>query len=147
MFTWDFISGEMTFFQFGIPLISYNCLHENPRNEAHCAAGVIFLRSLWRKLYFISSDKMLCKHYPQNEIIRKETAAENVLFKIAVVTFELQSKVLCIKETEFIRVSNWNQECSETNNMKIYILDKNSQKILMKKCSWLTEVPSNLKKS
>ena len=36
MFTWDFISGEVKYFCFGVWSISYNCLHDTTRNKTRC---------------------------------------------------------------------------------------------------------------
>ena len=58
VFTGDYISGEMKYFQFGVWSISYNCCL-----EMKLIAGVISLRSFWQKWNFIPSDKILCKHY------------------------------------------------------------------------------------
>ena len=38
-------------------------------------ARVVSLGSIWQKWNFISSNKMLRKHFPRNEIIRKEISA------------------------------------------------------------------------
>ena len=70
---------------------------------------------------FISSDKMLFKHY---EIIRKETFGHGNInetyYSIAVVTFELQSKVLCAKETKYVRMYQ-SMFSIEDSNIKFYI--------------------------
>ena len=36
VFARDFILGEMKYFQFGVWLIFYNCVHKMPQNETHC---------------------------------------------------------------------------------------------------------------
>ena len=39
VFTGDFISDEMKYFQFGVRSISFICLPEIPRNETHFILG------------------------------------------------------------------------------------------------------------
>ena len=64
VFPWDFISGVLRYFHFGVWSISYyNCYITQP--EMKLIAGVISLRSFWQELNFISRDKMSCKHYPK----------------------------------------------------------------------------------
>ena len=60
---WDFISGEMKYFHFGVWSISYNCLHVQP--EMKLIASVISLWSFWQKWNFITGYKISCKHYPK----------------------------------------------------------------------------------
>ena len=52
MITWDFISGEMKYFNFGVWSISYNCLQD--KREMKLIA-----------VNFISGDKIICKQYPK----------------------------------------------------------------------------------
>ena len=61
MFTWDFISGEMKYFHFGVWSISYNCLHDQP--ELKLVAGLISLGSFWQKWNFILGHKISCKQH------------------------------------------------------------------------------------
>ena len=44
------ISTEMKYCQFGVWLISYNCLHEIPLNETHC--GCYFISVILREMKF-----------------------------------------------------------------------------------------------
>ena len=46
VFTWDFVSGKINFFQYGARSICYNCLHEIPRMKL--IGSVISLRSFWQ---------------------------------------------------------------------------------------------------
>ena len=63
MLTWDFISGEMKYFHFGVCSISYNCLHDPTRNETHC--GWYFIAVILKEMKFHSGHKTPYKHYPK----------------------------------------------------------------------------------
>ena len=92
MFTRDFISGEMKYFQFCVWSIFYSCLLEIPRNETHC---VLF----W---ITVCSNEIL-----QNELLKKThcfrwklRSSEQfqhrlVLTKNACVTFKFTVSSLC----------------------------------------------------
>ena len=60
VFKWDFISGEMKYFQCGVLSISYNCLHEVPRKEFPCGHSD-------RNFHLLGER---CKHYPKIKLHR-----------------------------------------------------------------------------
>ena len=98
--TWDFVLGGMKSFHFDVWSISSNCLYEIPRNETHRGFYFIAIILTEMKLYF--GWKMLCKHYPEmksyeNKHLRMRILREHTI-GIAIVEFELQSKMSCAKE-------------------------------------------------
>ena len=69
VFVWDFILGEMNFFQFGVWSMSYNCVRNKSLitvykyPEIKLIVGVISFRLFWQKWNFILGDKTSCKHF------------------------------------------------------------------------------------
>ena len=60
VFVWDFILGEINFFQFGVWSISHNCVDEIQWNETHC--GCHFISIILTKMKFHFGDETSCKH-------------------------------------------------------------------------------------
>ena len=63
MFTQDFLSGEMKYFQFGMWSISKSRLHEAPLNETHC--GCYLIPVILTEMKFHLGFQMLCKRSPK----------------------------------------------------------------------------------
>ena len=61
MFTWDFISGEVKYFHFGVWSVSVYMIQPKMK----LVSGVVSMRSFWQKWNFISADQLSCKHYPK----------------------------------------------------------------------------------
>ena len=89
MFTWDFILNEPKFFQFGVWSISYNCLHEIPRNKTHCRCHFISL--ILPEMKFNSVGKCYVNN-TSKWIHTKKNIWPCVYKEIVVMEIQLQSK-------------------------------------------------------
>ena len=78
VFTWDFISVTGEFLITGQFLI---------QDKMKVIAFVIPLRSFWQKWNFISSDKLLCKHYPNWNLTKGSICTCVYLIKTRILTF------------------------------------------------------------
>ena len=67
---------------------------------------------------------MLCRHYPEMKSSERKHLQMRIFYnkkaRFVIVTFELQPKVSCAKETVYMVIS------TETINNKLYVLDENS---------------------
>lgn len=103
VFTWDFIFGEMKYFQLGAWSISYNYLHKIPRNETHW--GNYFMVVIMIEMKFHLSNKcyvnispkwnylkgniFLCEYFTKTKIVDQKTKTKGNL-----ISFRPQWKVM-----------------------------------------------------
>ena len=111
---WDFISGEIRFFQFGLWSIFYSRLHEILRNEAHYGCYYIAILSHYNhfdrnkisfrviKCYVTTTSKW---NYTKGNICAREYKG-NLFFRIVVVAYK-QNMYLLVFPIEVASVARF----------------------------------------